>query len=880
MSDDLFLKAALQYWRMGLSVIPLKPKSKAALIPWEEFQSRLPTEDEIRGWWSKTPNANVAIVLGPVSGMIALEVDDKTALNGKPIPLTPQAISGGKRLPHIYLKSPSVKFKNFKEHKNRKELFSIRGTRQYIVAPPSVHPSGNRYAWASGLSIHQVKLADPPEWVLKLISDNSNKGGTKSTQVRSENEPQLDNEQLINVLLPYWKEKGQRQNMALYLAGFLAKVGVSWADTEQTVMALAKRSGDDETRQRLAAIKTTFEKAKRGDPVKGFTGLEEVMKPDDLKELTGLFKPPQSSNTTTRYFVNDAGLLCRHKQIKEGSVPVPLSNFDARIEEEVLEDNGVEVSHRYAIGCEIKGRKFSNVEIPASSFSSMNWICKWGSEAVLEPGQNIKDYVRHAIQSRSKPNKVTAYTHTGFRKINDQWVYLTAGGCIGDNNVTVRLPEELNRYALPTILKNESEAIQTSLSFLELADSKITIPLLALTYLAPMTSLLKPQPNTSGYIYGETGLFKTTMALLMLSHYGDFSSIEKLPNFEDTPNALVKQAFVLKDTLMVVDDYHPSTQRYDAQRKESIAQRLVRSFANRTDRARLNPDSTEKPRYEPRGMLLITGEELTTLQSTLARLFVVEIKEGDIDLKKLTELQSKVEFLSSAMVFFINWLRGNIGEVQENFPEQFAQLRQKIFNASLKENTKLHPKICESAAFLQFSLNTVLSWAKDRQAITEKEAKEGAGKSWEALTELAKQHNKRLSEEDPVNKFFDVINTLITQGKVRINSKDESSPFMGGVDGELIGFHDDDSFYFLSQALWHALQRHFITGGDYFPLRKNTLYRILSTRGLIETRKGENTFNTKVGSKQYRVLQIYKRYICGNSVTSETDEEKQAATDT
>src|SRR3989304_10228966 len=97
-----FLKAALCYKRKGFSVIPCKPRSKEALIQWTEYQKRLPTEEEIRRWWTQNPEANVAIVLGKVSGLIVLEVDDPEAIKDKHIPETPQAISGGKGLPHIF----------------------------------------------------------------------------------------------------------------------------------------------------------------------------------------------------------------------------------------------------------------------------------------------------------------------------------------------------------------------------------------------------------------------------------------------------------------------------------------------------------------------------------------------------------------------------------------------------------------------------------------------------------------------------------------------------------------------------------------------------------------------------------------------------------
>lgn len=53
-------------------------------------------------------------------------------------------------------------------------------------------------------------------------------------------------------------------------------------------------------------------------------------------------------------------------------------------------------------------------------------------------------------------------------------------------------------------------------------------------------------PNFSGYLFGETGCFKTTLSTLLVSHFGDFMSVTELPYFSDTANNIEKRAFTLK----------------------------------------------------------------------------------------------------------------------------------------------------------------------------------------------------------------------------------------------------------------------------------------------------------------------------------------------
>jgi hypothetical protein len=561
----------------------------------------------------------------------------------------------------------------------------------------------------------------------------------------------------------------------------------------------------------------------------------------------------QANRLVNQYFIND-GYWCRWSFTKEGKVPVRLANFQARIVEEIIEDNGIEQFHKYLIEGAQKDKKLRLIEVPASTFQSMSWIYKWGNSAVIEPGFMLKDYVRHAIQITSDPKSTLCYTHTGWRNIEDKWVYLSSSGGIG-GDVRVKLSEEIKRYALPFLApENEKEAILTSLSFLKIGKKEITLPLFSILYISVLTTLLEPQPNFSGYLYGESGCYKTTLALLLLSHFGNFQSANNLSNFEDTANALMRRAFTLKDTLMVVDDYHPTTRCHDSKSKETIAQRLIRSFANRTDRGRLNPDGSEKGRHKPRSMLLITGEDLVSVQSTLARALVIEIKKGDIDVEKMTELQKNIDLLPSAMFSFISWLRERIDGIRKEFPDRFMSLRTLAFKDDI------HRRLPELSAFLQFSYETILSWAVDKEAITVKDKLMAMAGSWEVFKDAIKEHSDRLQREDPVEKFKDILSTLIAQGKVRLDGKNNSESIMGSGMGELIGYHDEEFLYLIPSAIWKSVQVFCRDSNTHFPVSKNTLYQMLRNRELIEVQGRENVVQEWIRGKNKRVLKLNRNH--------------------
>lgn len=133
------LKEALAYLAKGLSVIPVVPRGKNPLIPWKEFQNRLATEEEVKEWFAKWPDANIGIITGKISGITVVDVEKDGEFNSPP---TLIAKTGGGGFHYYFKYAPEVD--NFARIQ---PLIDIRGNGGLVVASPSVHPSGEKYEW-------------------------------------------------------------------------------------------------------------------------------------------------------------------------------------------------------------------------------------------------------------------------------------------------------------------------------------------------------------------------------------------------------------------------------------------------------------------------------------------------------------------------------------------------------------------------------------------------------------------------------------------------------------------------------------------------------------------------------------------------------------
>ena len=165
------MQAALDYEARGFSVIPLKEKDKLPLVPsWVAYQEDRAGREEIGKWWRTWPKANIGIITGTISGIVVVDADSpEAAASLKPIlgNLTMIPIVATGKGFHIYYKHPGGLLSN-KAGVIAKVDF--RGDGGYVVAPPSVHPSGKRYEWKKPITPFMPVL---PQNFIKLFNDRS-----------------------------------------------------------------------------------------------------------------------------------------------------------------------------------------------------------------------------------------------------------------------------------------------------------------------------------------------------------------------------------------------------------------------------------------------------------------------------------------------------------------------------------------------------------------------------------------------------------------------------------------------------------------------------------------------------------------------------------
>jgi hypothetical protein len=185
------LEAALKYRKRGWSVAACCPPDHAGMGDWHNCESpgKRPwhawkdlketpaTEEQIKEWWRQQPRSNVGIFLGPVSGLIRVDVDGDAGAellrqkSGGDLPPTLEFTSNGSGLGMLYAIPPSCELRttSAKGDGDHNELrFQAKGAQ--TVLPPSVHPKGGIYQWKPGHSPDDIEPALAPDWLIRELS--------------------------------------------------------------------------------------------------------------------------------------------------------------------------------------------------------------------------------------------------------------------------------------------------------------------------------------------------------------------------------------------------------------------------------------------------------------------------------------------------------------------------------------------------------------------------------------------------------------------------------------------------------------------------------------------------------------------------------------
>ncbi len=553
-----------------------------------------------------------------------------------------------------------------------------------------------------------------------------------------------------------------------------------------------------------------------------------------------------------------------------GGCSAPLCNFDARIVEERILDDGVEKQRCLVIAGTLEGGEaLPRITLKPDDLADPLWPLKhWGTVAKIASRKGVIDDLRLALQKFSNPRVHTAFLHTGWWTLTDATgvesglpVFLNANGAIGASGVSVELADRLSLYSLPAEPQNVPEAVRASLALCDLAPKSVMYPLIALPYRAPFQSVFPA--DLTVFLTAPTGHLKTSISKVVTAHFG--AGLAKVPvtSWAASVSSIEMTLHRLRDVLVLLDDFKPkSTKPNDEARTK--AHHIISSLGNLEGRGRMRSDGNTRPSRPPGSLVLTTGELLPAGASTVARILPLNLQGDTVDLKKLSAAQANVAILSHAMAGYILWLRPRLYHLKDELPAKFDEFRARFRSAS---GEGAHLRTPEGLGHIALGLEYFWKFAIDVGALTERQGRAQREEALEEFSKLAKEGTQHACETDPVRRFLDVLRELLDQRTLATES-DLSKDLAQrreqyAVIAEYVGWDDEHLFYFLGTATYSAVHAAMEHARIEMPLDELTLWRQLRDRKLIEEsdRSDRLRKRVKLGGERIEVIVMKKSVL-------------------
>lgn len=829
------------YIECGFTLVACAPKGKKPIESgWQNSKST--TMEDYYRWIQKNPNINIGMLTGKSSGVIGIDADgeegrkhlEKISKGDLPDTAKFTTPGGGIRLLYKYPNHIELKTKVDRLEGEHSEVCFMSDGKQTLL-PPSIHPNGGRYEWIN--APWDIEIAEMPKWMIDYMTVKNKKNSyiESNKAISTSKDTTISDRYILNKLANsctsfrnlciHQKKEGLCEETWFKVSSMFCNCGLS--STALRFSAMSSKHNERSIR-RIEELKDksygNISCIDMGCDASDIMTCFGTLVKDDKDQITNspamminnykLLSPPTKEiyKDITKKFTkikdytpDKNGRIYRYT--KDG--PRIISNFIINPKSEIIKTDGCDSESKLILeGILEGGVKLPEVEISMEEFIKMDWITqRWGIRPTISPGRNMKDYLKDCVQQISKDIDInTIYSHTGWTVQDNKYIYLHSKGGIGSDNINTDIPLELSGYSFPKEVRDKKEAIDLSLETLNLAKHDITIPLLSMTYLAPLVGLIAEgnrTPNFVLWVYGLTGSRKTSASLAFLNHFGNFSSNIPPASFKDTANAIELKAHTLKDSLLLIDDYHPNIDGSDARKLASTAERILRMYGDRVGRSRMRADTTLNKTYKPRGMAIVTGEDLPKGASSTARYIGVEIKREDINLDILSKLQKEHKKLAEAMAIYIDWISKNVELVQSFIDEKFDELKIKY-----KEETT-HGRINDAVIWLSISFELLLTFLYEYMFICDDEIEELRLSNEQVIKNILKNQEALYRNQEVELMFIDALEEMINLGKLcllPVKKQKDNNQIISNYAGKFIGYYDKEFLYLYDSTMYAEVE--------------------------------------------------------------------------
>lgn len=371
-------------------------------------------------------------------------------------------------------------------------------------------------------------------------------------------------------------------------------------------------------------------------------------------------------------------------------------------------------------------------------------------------------------------------------------VPILAGKYSAIKKLHVQVPQQFRKYRLqtPASKAEAREGMRAVFDLLAIGDPAVTYICVSAIFMTVIRD-----PRFALFLYGETGSLKTAFALLLLAFFVTNPQESDSASFKSTAIALAARFATSGNVPVIVDDYIQLPGARQIGEEARKADNLIRSIVNGNGRERAFGNGSLRPTDRPRGIAVITGEELPSgLDSLKRRTLNIPVDKSSFEnaLKgprpnQFDRVQKLAEdgALAKVMGGFIAWAAERFDDLQNYFDQPGHRV---------SWNDASHRRLPDAANDILSGTGALLWYARDLDAITEDEAVKHGEAAIDAVESMLQRAYLESLNNCPTEAFAQLLQASMAALRCHIEVKDISqyAESDNAIPLELLGYTEHE----------------------------------------------------------------------------------------
>ena len=259
------------------------------------------------------------------------------------------------------------------------------------------------------------------------------------------------------------------------------------------------------------------------------------------------------------------------------------------------------------------------------------------------------------------------------------------------------------------------------------------------------------------------------------------------------------------------------------------------------------------------GLVVVTAEQIQLqVQSTLARLLILEMNRKDVDIGKLTELQEQHQLYRNFVQDFVRYIaKQGVNQFCELLAQRFLQERNAL-RRELAEDVPVDNRTSDMCTWLWVAFLEFLNYAQYVGSITPEQLEVYEKEGRIVFLSIIELQAERVADLAPIKQFFRGLQLLLDTKECKLGQlQPRNNGYMVDDSKDTVGFAKKGCVYLKNGVALQAVVSYYHRFGREFMANESVLRKALADSGcIIPQNQRSYIHRLSVNRKSYQCIKF------------------------